>query len=421
MTAAARHILVVAALAAAAAAQTEPPVPQEPTPRLQGEPHEHDGGGEGFWRRDHLTGDWGGLRSWLRAYGITPELFATTDASVVAAGGVDPGGTAVRTLVDATLTLATEPLFGWSGGTFYVDLQWQRGDDGSLDTGDLQRYSDIDHSHEFEEVAMLWFEQALCGNTLFVRLGKNDVNNEFDVVGHADHFLHSSFGHSPTVLAMPTYPDTSFGAQVFWRPGSVYAGAGVYDGAAQAGVKTGEHGPSTLFRSSADLFAIGEGGMQWQGDRPGRCGLGLWHHTGDFARFDGGIEQGTAGVYAVAEQSLWLVDDGERGLGGFVMYGWADPQVSGIEHHFGAGLEWAGPWVQRPRDVVGLGATFASFSQAPGAGLSGRGELAVELFYELRLSPWLAVRPVLTWIDDPGGLPDVEDALVLTLRTSVTF
>ncbi|MBL8753544.1 MAG: carbohydrate porin [Planctomycetes bacterium] len=418
-----RRVLALGWITAAAVAQGGAQERQEPTPRLQGYPHRDDGIADTVWTRAHLTGDWGGLRTWLQARGITPELFTTTDASLVTAGGVDPGGTAVRTLVDATISFASEPLLGFRGGTLFVDLQLQRGDDGSLDTGDLQRYSDIDHDHEFDEVAMLWYEQALCDDTVFVKVGKNDTNTEFDVAPHADHFLHASFGHSPNVLAMPTYPDPAFGAQVFWQPGGFYAGAGLYDGAAQSGVRTGERGPATVFAGPDDLFGIAEAGAMWAGRHPGRLGIGLWRHTGEFQRFDGGTDDKTTGCYGVLDQSLWRVGDGdgERGVGAFAMYAWADPTVSAIEHHGGAGLAYDGPFAQRPHDVAGLGASYGAFSRAPGAGFIGGAELAVECFYEMRLTPWLTVKPVLTWLDDPAGAPGVDDAVVLTLRTAITF
>lgn len=394
--------------------------PQEPLPRLQGYPHEHRGDA-GLWTRPHLTGDWGGLRSWLRARGVTLDVFSTTDASQVLDGGVDRGF-ALRTLVDATAAFASAPLLGYAGGTLYVDVQWQGGDDGSADSGDLQRYSDIDHDYDFVEVAMLWYEQAFADDTWFVRVGKDDTNTSFQAVGAVDRFIHASFGHSPNLLAMPTYPDTACGGQVFWRPGDWYAGLGVYDGALQAGVRTGERGPRTLFGSPADLYTIGEAGVQWGGEGGGRAGLGSWHHTGTFDRFDGGSDSGSTGYYLLAEQGLGHVGAAapHGALQVFVMYGFADADVSDFDHHVGAGLAWNGPSAARPDDVLGLGASYGHFSNAPGAAFTASAELAVEWFYAAQLAPWWSLTPVLTWIDEPGG-SGVPDALVLTLRTALVF
>src|SRR5204862_431765 len=111
-----------------------------------------------------------------------------------------------------------------------------------------------------------------------------DANADIAYVEYGLRFVSSSFGHSPTILGMPSYPDPSYGASLFLRPGEGwYAGAGVYDGAAQAGVRTGQSGPGTLFGSPSDLFLIGEAGRKWDGEvLPGRAGIGAWRHTGDF-------------------------------------------------------------------------------------------------------------------------------------------
>lgn len=395
--------------------------PQEPLPRLQGYPHEHDGDGS-WWSRPHLTGNWGGLRPWLRERGLTLDVFSTTDASLVLAGGVERGF-ALRTLVDATATVASQPLLGYRGGTVFLDVQWQGGDDGSLDTGDLQRYSDIDHDRDFVQVAMLWYEHAFADDTLFVRVGKDDTNTSFQALSAVDPFIHPSFGHSPNLLAMPTYPDTAFGAQVFWRPEGFWAGLGIYDGALQSGVRTGEHGARTVFGAPADLYGIAEVGAAWAGERPGRVGVGAWRLTGTLSRFDGSDDSGTTGWYASGEQVLRAgrPEDGAGEVAAFAMYGFADAELSDFEHCFGAGIACTGPFSRRPQDKVGLGLAQGWFSRAAGTTFAGRAETAIELFYDVQVTPWCTLKPVLTWIDDPGGLVGVGDVLVLTLRTAITF
>lgn len=424
--------LLMPGLAPLAAQEQEPETgrevrAQEPG-RAPGVPREQIAGG-GWpileWRK--ATGDWGGARSWLNERGIDPEVFLTTDASVVAAGGADTGGTALRALLDATVTVDGEPLLGLPGATFFVDFQVQRGTDGSTDTGDLQAFSNID-GPERHQLAKIWYEQVLLDRALRVKVGKIDANSDFAYVEHGFRFLNSSFGFSPTILAFPTYPDPAFGALAFVRPGGgVYAGAGVFDGATQAGIATGPRGPRTLFGDPSDLFTVAEAGLRWSGGAErlrGRVGVGFWRHDGDFARFDGGTENGTAGFYLVADQKLWrpaAATAGPRGLGASLQYGQADPMVSPFEHHVGVGLEWTGPSASRPDDACGLGLSWGGFSDAAGAGLRGDGELAVELFYTLQVTPWLRLKPDVQWIHDPAGVAGADDALVLTLRTAITF
>ncbi len=375
------------------------------------------------WR--HATGDWGGLRSMLEEHGLLAEASMISDASWLAAGGRNPDSGAVRGLLDLTLTVDTERALGLDGGELFVDFLLQRGRDGSLDTGDLQVYSNID-SEDRTQLAQLWYEQSLLEDRLRVKLGKIDANSDFAFVEQGFRFIHSSFGFSPTVLGMPSYPDSAFGGLAYARPGGgTYLGAGVFDGATQAGRPTGPRGPSTLFGDPSDLFLIGEAGIGWRrdaGNRQGRLGIGGWRRTGDFARFDGGDEDGTAGFYVVFDQ-LFLGsdrDDDDRDLGVFVQYGWADPQLSPIEHHVGAGLSFVGPLSGRPRDAAGVGISYAGLSEAPGAGLRGGSEIAAELFYSFEITPFLHLKPDLQWIRNPGGV-GADDAWVVTLRSSITF
>lgn len=377
------------------------------------------------WR--HATGTWGGVRTTLEEHGVTPEVFMTVDASALAAGGVDRGATALRMLLDATLTVDTARAMGLPGGQLFLDYQVQRGEDGSLDAGGLQASSNID-GDDRSQLAKAWYEQVLFDASVRVKLGKADANTDFAFVEHGFRLLNASFGFSPTILGFPTYPDPSFGASVFVHPGAgLYLGAGVYDGARQAGVKTGQRGPQTLFGSPADLFVVAEAGLRWQQgdgkDLPGRVGVGGWRHSGSFMRWRGGIDDGTDGLYLVADQLLWRPntdDDDQRGLGGFLQLGFADRQVSAIAQHLGVGLSFTGPSRQRPADAVGVGVTSAWLTHAAGAGLRGDAEVATEVFYTLQATPWLRIKPDVQWIHNPGGVGAV-DAWVLTLRLAMTF
>jgi porin len=385
--------------------------------------------------RTHLTGDWGGARSWLEQHGITPTLTLLTDSSVVLDGGVDRGDFLVRSLFDAEVEIDGERLFGLTDSRFFADLQVQNGRDGSQDTGDLQVYSNIDGPDRVQ-LAKLWYEQLLADDVLRVKLGKADTNTDFAYVEHGFRLIHSSFGFAPTILGFPTYPDPSFGAAAFVTPpGGFYAGAGIYDGATQAGVPTGPRGPRTVFGSPSDVFVVAETGLrhhEGDGELAGRVGAGVFHHSGDFVRGNGTATSSATGYFLVADQLLWRPEatgqrgpnergPNERGIGAFVQYGYADPDVSLIEHYAGIGATWTGPFASRPDDACGFGVAWALFRDLVGDGARGGGEVAIELFYTLQLTPWLRLKPDLQYIHDPSGDPTIADALVATLRVGIDF
>lgn len=373
------------------------------------------------------VGAWGGLRPWLQERGVIVGLGVITDASVVASGGVDTGAAAIRSLWGLDVLVDTAPLFGFGGGTIYAELQVQQGRDGSLDTGDAQIYSNID-GPDRAQLARIWYEHSAWNGGLTVRVGKMDANDQFAFVEHGTVHLHSSFGFPPTILGFPSYPDPSFGATLAVRPGQgTYARAGVFDGATVAGIETGPRGPGSLFGAPADLFVVAEGGLRWsQHGRPGRVGFGGWQHTGEFDRGDGSVQNGLDGLYLVVDQVLWRPHEAAphanvRGLGAFLQYGWSDPDGTVFEQYCGAGGLWTGPLAQRPDDQLGCGLAWLRWREDPGGGIRGGGEVALEVFYRAQVTSWLSLLSDVQWIHDPGGRPELDDALVLTLRIEARF
>ena len=128
----------------------------------------------------------------------------------------------------------------------------------------------------------MWYEQWLWNKRFRFKIGRVDANSEFAFVDNGAEFINSSFGFSPTIFLLPTYPDPASSANFFLYPAEHLSfGVGVYDGAASRGVRTGVHGPGTL--DGGELFFIGELAGQWAvGPHalPGRVGLGGWGHSG---------------------------------------------------------------------------------------------------------------------------------------------
>lgn len=364
--------------------------------------------------------DWGGLRSSLEGTGLEIDLLVTNDLSWAPAGGKEPGATASRSLGELSLTFDTSRLLGHDGGLFHAGFEVIEGENGSAEIGTLQELSNID-AEDRTQLARVWYEQSWRG--AFVRAGKMDANSLFAYVDNGAHFLHPSMGVDPTILGIPTYPDPAFGLALGVPLGrGVELRAGVFDGAAQEGVRTGSNGPATLFGQPADLFLIGELDATWSGDRPGRLGVGAWRHTGSFARFDGGTEDGTQGGYLVLDQRLWNEPSNEgRALDAFLQLGFADPEVTAFEGHLGCGLTWTHPFAPALFDSLGLGASAVLLSDEPGAGFTDREEIAFEAFYGFEPLRWLHFKPAVQYVVNPGGDASLDDALVLTLRTTFSL
>ncbi len=385
----------------------------------------------------HLGGDLLGLRPWLASRGMSLEALLLGDLSRNFRGGISTGKEAFRHLLEVSFTLATEPLFGFEGGTFFVDFQTQDGRHGTENlVGDFQGFSNID-APGFTALYELWYEQVFLGGRLRLKLGKIDASNEFAFVEHGGPLINSSAGFSPTIVGLPTYPNPATGAVLFASPvESLYLGGGLFDGATQAGQPTGTRGPSTLFGEPSDLFLIAEAGVRrtTASGRLRRAGLGITHHTGTFDRLDSGstgaTSEGATSFYLVLDQHLerqsLQPSTGERPgsptIDGFLQIGVTDDRLSAVDLHTGGGVVWNGYLFGRRADSFGVMGTYVRFGDgARAAGIAVDDyELAWELFYRFEVTPWLHLKPDLQYIVHPGGVGN-PDAFVGTLRLELTL
>jgi porin len=346
--------------------------------------------------------------NWLKKNGITLQISQTADWSKNLRGGESTQGSALRHLLENSVTMESDRL-GWKGGLFFASAQIHAGRNGSLQLGDFQGFSNID-AEARNDIFELWFQQTLLGDKIRLKAGKTDANSEFAFAENAADFLNSSMGYSPTIVDFPTYPFGRMGINVFAYPRNhVYGGFGWYD----------LEGRGSLF--------IAEGGKRWASGsaaRQGRLGAGIWDNTASHERFDGQTQEGTRGFYLVLDQALWAQDPGaedSRTIRSFFQYGHADAKLSEAAHHIGGGMEWTGAIPQRKSDAVGVGATLVRLSQEPGAGFDCASELALETFYKLSIRPWMQIAPDFQYIRHPGGSAARQNSVVGTVRLTFVF
>ncbi|RMF87319.1 MAG: hypothetical protein D6739_01880 [Nitrospirae bacterium] len=362
-----------------------------------------------WWHGNHATGSWFGLRPRLDGTGIVVEGSWLSDTSLVLEGGARRRA-AGRYLLDVNATFDLERLAGLRGATLFVDGQRHHGREGSADAGDLQGVSGFDAEDRLQ-IAEAWLELRPAAG-LRIKLGKVDANGEFAYVDAAAELVHASAGMSPTLLALPTYPDPAWSLNLFADRGGLHLGLGVYDGATLQGEATGDHAPRWLL--DGERFWIGEAAWRWP---RGRLAAGLWHYEGRVERLDGGGRDGTGGRYLTAEAAVAGDPEG-RGLRLFLQWGSADDAVSEVRRHLGAGLRWGGPLTARPDDAL---IAYAS-RVTPSRDLdpATRPETATELTYRLQLTPFLALQPDLQWIRHPGGA-GLDDTTLVGLRVEVVL
>lgn len=396
-----------------------------------------DAGAYGLRTTEALTGDWGGARTWLADRGIEFGLFLTSVYQHNAHGGVRThNGHDVTGSADYELTLDLNRMQLVPGAVVYAHAEssWNDGisesrvGDGFGVNGDAGGDEDI-------ALYECWYEQQFLDGRLRVRVGKIDLTVDFDTNAYANdetlQFLNGALINTANV----PWPDYGLGAQAILTPfDGLYVGLGAAD--AQA---VGTHtGFDTAFHGGDYFFGVLELGLmpEWQtrrGRLPGAFRVGAWYDPQPKAKFFNDLQgrrrtvplgRDDMGFYLSADQLLFKEkpDDAAdaQGLGVFVRYGYAPEDVNPVEHVWSVGGQYQGLVPTRDDDVLGFGFAEGIAGDAFRRFEGGGRESVYELYYSIRLMPWLTVTPDLQYVQNPGG-GETPDAIVVGVRVQASF
>src|SRR3984893_14246425 len=393
-----------------------------------------------------LTGDWGGLRSYLDNNGITFTFNYTNDFLANVRGGIGPGAVAIG-VFQPQLDLDLQKLLGWEGGKFHTHGLLTHGPCYSPTyLGNILAVSNL----EAGPVALLyslWYEQNAFNDRLSVRAGLMSADSQFLQSKTAANFINNGISW-PTFLAAnlpaggPAYPLPDPGIRVLIKPTDEVA----FQAAVFSGDPSGRDGSNqilplptgTVFSFSGGAFFIAEASYLPNQSKdakglPGAYRLGAWYHTssrfGD-QRFDNtglslanplstGVpldHTGNGGIYGVIDQMLYRVPGtDDQGLSGFFRAGGVPNDRNLISFYADGGLVYKGLIPRRPDDKTGLAAAYSRVgNNARGldvdTGLFGNfffpvrsGETMFELMYQAQLAPWWTLQPEMQYIVRPAG------------------
>lgn len=397
--------------------------------------------------REHLLGDPGGWRSRAVERGMHLQAGYIGEVFGNVSGGIKRG-VVYEGLGEIAVDLDLEKLAGtWPGALLRTSFLCPHGrsPSGQL-AGDLQTLSNID-AYDSPLLYELWLDQSLWDNRLSIRAGQLLADTEFAGSNYGALLLNSSFGWPAFISGNalntgPAYSRAASGLRVRARLAEDgYIQAGIYDGdtfdSAEGNPRRNRHGLRWRLNSEQGAFAIAETGWRInQGTNAsglsGTYKLGAWLHTADFADLedDTRSHSGNHGFYVAADQMLWRENntDDEQGLGLFFRGGCSPEDRSAFAFTIDTGLHYRGLFPGRDDDALALGFAYVNISddirraeRTAGASVLSDYELAVELTYQINVTPWLGLQPDVQWIRHPGGSGALDDALVIGLRTRVTF
>lgn len=375
--------------------------------------------------RNTLTDNWWGVRTALENHGLTPEVSLLQAASENFSGGIRTNRIDWRYRFDAGLELNTDKLFGWKGGTAFVDFMAHGGQNPQNDlVGALQAISAIDQNPA-TRLDQIWYKQELLDHRFWFKLGRIDTTYDFDNIRDAEPFLNGSFGFTPVIFVFPSYPFSAWGGDFSWRPiRDVTLRGGLFDGNTENTVPAIPSTNPYAIENPYGMLAQAEESLDWRvGTRRlgGTLTLGEWYHTGKFDTYQGTHVQGAHGFYGYLDQTLWKSSPAkarsDSRIGAFIQYAWANDRLTEIDQNLLGGLRWRGLIPGRPDDNTGIGFTWAHLSRY--AQSPKNYELSIESFYSAQVTPWLNVQPDLQYIINPGGI--YPNALVATIQVAISF
>jgi len=275
--------------------------------------------------------------------------------------------------------------------------------------------SNIDSFSNIMQVGEYWWELGVLDDAVTLRLGKQDVNQEFFLMDSASDFIQSGFTLSPNAN-LPSYPHQTMAAVALVQLGaSLQFKAGVWDALAAGG--------SWGFSSQDTVLVTGEIEYAYallEGVLPGRIAVGALYLTegevlgepfGAGHGYNVQLEQQVFGECADSAEDV-------QGLEVFVAF---YPRFHGepiladdIGDSFAAGLVYRGLLPRRDSDALGAGLVWAELFQ----GGTNR-ETAMEIFYRAAITDRVSLQPDLQYIVSPSGI--YRDAVAVGLRFVLAF
>ena len=408
------------------------------------------GGPRSIFLRELLLGDLGGTRVDLATrlgISVTPAYIGEVMGNPT--GGIKQGIT-YDGLFNVPLDIDVDRLtHGLTNDLqFHVNALWLQGQGLSVrHTGDFSNTSNI-AGYNTVRLQELWLEQGFWDKRGSVRLGLMAADAEFFTTSNGTLFLNGTFGAFTLVGAnLPDpniFPVAAPGVRVFVQPTSKFSfQAGIYGGDSGGSQDQNSRGTNFNLRSRDGALIFSEVAYylnQSPGDRglTGTYKLGAFVHTGSqaFQTFDSqtrvalgtgnGQDRSTNfGLYGIVDQDLYK--SGGKIISGFLRVGGAPEDVNFVNFYVDGGVNFTGFVPGRLRDTAGVAVGYSAISddysrsdRAQG-GTGFTSETVVEATYRVTLAPWWSVQPDLQYIFNPSGARGSHDALVLGMRTSLTF
>ncbi len=411
-----------------------------------------------------MTGDWGGERTKLIEQGIDIKADYVGEMGANLHGGYDDDKTGrYSDQFGLGVALDLQKLWGWDNTQAKIQLTNRNGYNISNDrvgdprAGTLSSSQEVYGRGHMVRLTQLWIQHQFFDNKLDVKagyFGEGEDFNTFPCDFQNLAFCGSQVGNWATNIWY-NWPVSQAAIRVKYNINDeLYAQIGAYN----QNPSQLEHGNGFKLSGSGTKGTVLPVELVWSpkvNSLPGEYRVGYYKSTADAddVREDvNGFDAATtgdaykshnskSGYWFVAQQQLTSHNgDATRGLNIAANATFHDKDTNFIDNYQSVMFVYKGPFDARPKDDIGIGAARIhvnkdvkrnaellnaanGVSDYDNAAFSPirETEYNYELNYGFHVTNWLTVRPNLQYITHPGGVDEVDNALVAGLKIQSTF
>ncbi|VVN30261.1 carbohydrate porin [Pseudomonas fluorescens] len=411
-----------------------------------------------------MTGDWGGERTKLIEQGIDIKADYVGEMGANLHGGYNGDKTGrYSDQFGLGVALDLQKLWGWDNTQAKIQLTNRNGYNISNDrvgdprAGTLSSSQEVYGRGHMVRLTQLWIQHQFFDNKLDVKagyFGEGEDFNTFPCDFQNLAFCGSQVGNWATNIWY-NWPVSQAAIRVKYNINDeLYAQIGAYN----QNPSQLEHGNGFKLSGSGTKGTVLPVELVWSpkvNSLPGEYRVGYYKSTADAddVREDvNGFDAATtgdaykshnskSGYWFVAQQQLTSHNgDATRGLNIAANATFHDKDTNFIDNYQSVMFVYKGPFDARPKDDVGIGAARihvnddvkknaellnvsngVSDYDNPVFSPIRETEYNYEINYGFHVTNWLTVRPNLQYITHPGGVDEVDNALVAGLKIQSTF
>ena len=406
-----------------------------------------------------MTGDWGGERTKLIEQGIDIKADYVGEVGANLHGGYNDSKTArYSDQFGLGVALDLQKLWGWDNTQAKIQLTNRNGQNISNDrigdprAGTLSSSQEVYGRGHMVRLTQLWIQHQFLDGKLDVKagyFGEGEDFNTFPCEFQNLAFCGSQVGNWATNLWY-NWPVSQAALRIKYNiTPELYAQIGAYN----QNPSQLEHGNGFKLSGSGTKGTVLPVELVWSpkvNDLPGEYRVGYYKSTApaDDVKVnittdgeDYRVRDSKHGYWFVVQQQLTSHNgDAARGLHIAANATFHDKATNIVDNYQSLMFVYKGPFDARPKDDIGIGAArihvnddVKKSAELINASIGATDysdplytplrntEYNYELNYGFHVTNWLTVRPNLQYITHPGGVDQVDNALVAGLKIQSTF